>query len=159
MATFLLKLTLVIAVAISQAIGGVSCCCLARAISESLAGFSGVSRCVGGTDSLSKSQPACPKCCARRSCTAPKKNVAVTAKKCSNVCVKNEQQCTCVKLQISSDVPSNPITVVQQIQLTCGLPGTGGPVLGSELPRLPDYKVPFRFGGNFWQSFACVWKN
>lgn len=147
-----------IAVAISQAIGGVSCCCLGRAFSESLSGFSGPAPFVM-TEGSSVTRPACPKCSARTLNGSPSKSDVVSQTICADERVENEQRCNCAKLEILSNAPGDPVSVERDIQLGFGILCVGEPLPRVESLRLSDFKVPVRFGGHSWQSFACVWRN
>lgn len=159
MAAPLLKLTLMIAVAISQAIGGVSCCCLSRAFSESITSFKGETARSCDLASLPESRPACPKCSARKPSGSSYKAEIVSKTKPGDVRFEKEQRCRCAKLEIRSSAPGEPFSVERVSQIAFGIICVVEPVLCIELLRLPDFNVPVRFGGNSWQSFACVWRN
>lgn len=157
MATIILKLTLMIAVAISQAIGGVSCCCLGSAFSESLSGFSGPAPFVM-IEGSSAARPACPKCSARKLNGSTSKSDVVSHTICADERVENGQCCNCAKLEILSNFPGDPV-VERDTQLGFGILCVAEPLPRVESLRLADFKVPVRFGGHSWQSFACVWRN
>lgn len=158
MAPIFLKIVLVFAIAISQAIGGVSCCCLGSALSESLFLTQGSSLHRGDVNPFSELQSACPKCRTRDLSGASEKRVSVAKNKFSYPGVGRDSRCNCDKHEISSDVPSEPVSVKHSVQLSIQLFRVKVSIF-DQVRRLHDYNVPIRFGGHSWQSIVCVWRN
>ncbi len=153
-----LQFVLLLAVAISQIFGGISCCCLGRSL---LLPFSNAANAVADSP-VSVSQPAgeaaCPKCAARPrhdSVTSPGTRAEVNGAR-TQLC--EDGQCRCVKY-VSFANTQNESTVVQSFDSSVV------DVVASDLPRFLDqapvrkFEVPIRLGGHSWQSIACVWKN
>ena len=157
-----LQVVLLFAVAISQIFGGISCCCLQRALSPDNLAASGatVSELFSQPDFsavLQKQQTGkCPKCSSRQS------SPAIVVKTTSNehrakIC--EDGHCRCVKLVNSVNIPSDPPTPNQDSHAWVSLVLDVKPEREVLTRVLAKYEVPVRFGGRSWQSIACVWKN
>jgi len=155
MSPFSLQFVLLVAVAASQIFGGISCCCLGKAI------FPPVAYAANGSQPATQpvQRARCPKCAARTShqspasLSKPVKQLSDPAKVCENI------QCRCIKAVNSASTPNDPSVHQPTVY---GLVGTiPAPLLTSadRTPAARKFKVPDRLGGRSWQSIACVWKN
>lgn len=158
MATHFLKIFLLFAVATSQTIGGVSCCCLGRAVTESL--LAGIAR-----DSLRvndafllESRSSCPKCVARKAIGSRVKSIAREKKSCHLPHLGADDQCRCFKLELNSIASSDPDFVDSFSHLKAKLHSESFDEQSLASFRLKDHKIPPRYGGRSWQSIACVWR-
>jgi len=159
MATYFLKIFLLFAVAISQTIGGVSCCCLGRVVTESLlAGLSGDAPRVDDLYLL-EARSSCPKCAARRAIGSKVKSTAREKKSCHLPHLGADDECRCVKLELNSITSSDPEFVDSFSHLKAKLHSESFDEQSLTSFRTKDLKIPPRYGGRSWQSIACVWKN
>jgi len=160
MATHFTKIVLLFAVAISQTIGGVSCCCFGRAVTESLlASIAGDTVRDNNDACLLESLSSCPKCAARKAMGCTDKFIAREKKCCQIPHLCADDQCRCVKLDLSSNAPSDPVSVHSFSHPTAGLHSANFDDHSLALCRLQEHTIPPRYGGKSWQSIACVWNN
>ncbi len=160
---FPLQCILLIAVAISQIFGGISCCCLRNVIFASIGESSFSKSGVQSKDSTAfdgpNSKVACSKCASRES-----RKSLVTAGRENYPCLYRPQigednQCRCVKPTINPSNSTEPPSFHPNVQLAVA----HDPVVNTQRDIVKllnrNYAVPIRFGGHCWQSIACVWKN
>jgi len=160
-----LQVVLLIAVAISQIFGGISCCCLGRTLVADLntASNATASELVSPQESSSvletRQTGKCSKCWAKKS--SPTGTEKTFSKQIYdhyvNICEDGE--CRCVKLAVKASTPSSPPSLSNDSLAWLS------PVLGVKPEReglthiFAKYDVPARFGGRSWQSIACLWNN
>jgi hypothetical protein len=153
-----LQLVLLFAVAYSQIFGGVSCCCLSRALFMSWTHSSEVSSPSGSEASTAgpADSPKCPKCAASRTSSESGTPEVKGGRTCT---LSDDYQCRCAKLAASAGVhtdPFSPINVPHELASSANLWNVV-PAAKAEVSRSDG--MPVRFGGRSWQSVACVWKN
>jgi len=160
-----LQVVLLIAVAISQIFGGISCCCLGITLVADLniASNATASELVSPQESSSVLQTRQTGKCSK--CWAKKSNSTVTEKTSSHrlhdhhVKVCQDVECRCVKLAVKASTSSSPPLLSHDSHAWVS------PALGVNPERevlthiLAKYDVPARFGGRSWQSIACLWNN
>lgn len=158
-----LKLVLLFAIAISQIFGGISCCCLGKAVCSAFRGEDAAMRVVrsDSVESASKPQSSsrCPKCAARTSVRAVVEIRNNGNPHCNRTYASENNQCRCVKLTINSSNPTDAPSFHPDVQNAVAhdpISNTHGRI---DNPPSRNYAVPIRFGGHSWQSIACVWKN
>jgi hypothetical protein len=157
LSSLVLRVVLLFAVAYSQILGGISCCCLSRMIVAGVTASSDVAP-SAETDLSAVSKlpaPKCPKCASSQ--TAAARSVSATGVQAYGVAGGSE--CQCAKRYF-----------VAIVQLEPRSPAASAPFLTMPLAIwCRDYievrschhraEVPIRFGGHSWQSIACIWKN
>lgn len=152
---------LLLAVAYSQILGGVSCCCLGRSLLESISGTPHAVATDGApSKSVATQQAPCPKCAARP--TGKTDEAVRSATKTSrplHLGTCQGGQCNCSKLVLNASEPPESVSVpAKTIAWASVAVGSHKPVAIS-LSNFGKFEVPIRFGGRSWQSIACVWKN
>jgi hypothetical protein len=156
------QLVLLVAVAVSQICGGISCCCLGRSMfgQGSFVGDVAVGKAGSENVPMAASRPTsgCPKCASRatRQSTAHGQSTG-RADHHPKLCEDNE--CRCVKLTINANTPNDPpssndVSLAWTVPIKDTVPSRVPIALGSR-----KFEIPVRFGGHSWQSVACVWKN
>jgi len=156
MSSVTLHIILLLAVAYSQIFGGVSCCCLSRSIlvgSYSSSEYPPSSE-QGPASTNAPSVPKCPRCAASKSSVA--KSFDANGSPATSIAAGSECQCAKASSHAALQLePRAPSVTVHFIALP---PATWDLVPVEEQKAWQRHEVPFRFGGNSWQSMACVWK-
>ena len=153
-----LQLVLLLAVATSQILGGVSCCCLTRELSASWTKAGSVGA-LNGQERLAASKPGdpkCPKCAASRAANASNTK---KGKSDGSRSVSDNNQCRCAKIAAPAGVQTESfsLSVAPHALATSTVIGNAIPTVKADVAR--RYEKPVRFGGHSWQSVACIWKN
>jgi hypothetical protein len=152
---------LLLVVAYSQVLGGVSCCCLGRSLVEGICGMplaTGDAE-VAGSNSIATQPPRCAKCTAR-----PTGKPAISAQPAaktssrSGLGVCQGGQCNCGKFVLNANEPTVPVSVSAKSFGWVSVVFTPKIVLIAP-SCVGKFEIPLRFGGRLWQSIACVWKN
>jgi hypothetical protein len=157
-----LQLVLLVAVAVSQIFGGISCCCLGRSLfgQASSVGEGTVREAGSESVPVAASLPTsgCPKCALRatRQLTASKQSSG-KADHFPKLC--EDDECRCVKVTNNASPPNDPpssndVSLTWAVPIKDTVPSRVPIALGSR-----KFEIPVRFGGHSWQSIACVWKN
>jgi hypothetical protein len=163
MSSIPLQIVLLIAVVISQILGGNSCCCLERAIFSALAddGSQATEAFRNSEASPSPQQSQkwnCPKCSVRKASPAIP-DLGAQKLQCRLPQFGEDVECRCIKLSNNANTPSGPFS------LKLDLPTWSNQVHLARHKRevvslvFRKYEVPIRFGGHSWLSIACIWKN
>lgn len=153
------KYLLLMAVAIGQVFGGVSCCCLGRMIESRLGVQSAiaVSAITGPEGAVAKDRARCPRCMSKGGETAKASNIASALEKGKRC---GSPECRCSKQTLIADAPKavEGLLVKHQECFIDLVPDCL--CLGGERATgcLLTYAIPLRHGGNSWQSVACVWR-
>jgi len=163
MSPLILKICLLFAVATSQIFGGISCCCLGRAVCSVLLHGEAASQVAqsyaGGIVTAKRPSSSCPKC--RSQTSGPV--VAETSKhgepSCNRSFASEDNQCRCVKPTLNASNPTDPASFQPDVQFAVADEPIAKIHREVDKPLSRDYAVPIRFGGHSWQSIACVWKN
>jgi hypothetical protein len=159
-----LKFVLLIAIATSQIFGGISCCCLGKSVCSAFLDNHTPAR-VDESDSVQsvstpQSSSRCPNCAARTSVRAVVETRNNGNSHCNQTYATEDNQCRCVKLNINSSNPTDPPSFHPDVQNAVAHdPFANAHREIDSLLLNRDYAVPIRFGGNSWQSIACVWNN
>jgi hypothetical protein len=165
---------LLMAVAFSQILGGVSCCCLGRSLSASFQSDSSnrVSSAVP-SEAVKLNRVQCPKCQTQirsehgfacpdsapdDSASNSASNSAMVLEQGLHAC--NDGQCNCTKLVLNASksnsadsIPERPIEWVYSLSLASPM------FFHPSGWRISKFEAPLRFGGRCWQTIAGVWKN
>lgn len=153
------KYLLLVAVAIGQVFGGMSCCCFGRMI-ESRLGVQpaiAVSAIAGPEGAVAKDRARCPRCMAKDAGAEKTSKIASAlekGKRCGG------PECRCSKQSLIADTTK----VVEGLLVKhheCFIDFVPDCLcLGGERAtgHLLTYAIPLRHGGNSWQSVACVWR-
>lgn len=160
MLQFPLKLVLLLAVAMSQVFGGISCCCLGRTLfgNRPAVEDSAIQRCEAGAKSVSKKKAVknCPKCAGRSRSVVWSESVKRASDRPS---VDGESTCRCARIEFKASSEIEPVSI-QANEKTVGTLGLSSVnPMGSRVLDARRFEVPVRFGGRSWQTIACVWKN
>jgi hypothetical protein len=153
---------LLLAVAYSQILGGVSCCCLGKSLFASInqrlqVYDSGVFSSGAGVTERAR----CPKCASPSSTGSAEKQSRPGSRSLlqTDLSACQDGQCNCSKLVLNASEPREPVSVPRTSigweTPSVTFPGSSTLVLSN----LGRFEVPLRFGGRSWQSIACVWKN
>ncbi len=145
------------AIAFSQILGGISCCCLSKVLS--LAGtLVAKAECTGPASMLAErewSRPACLRCLTSRQLTVRDQEMVTDV----GIVLTSDQQCDCSQVLLRAVVPDEPRTVVS-VKSLFAVPFEIRPArLAVQINQVARGELPVRFGGHSWRSIACVWKN
>ncbi len=159
----LLKISLLFAVATSQIFGGISCCCLGRAVCSVFlhddADSQAVQSDAEGRATTKRPSSSCPKCRTRTSGPVVVETSEHGKPSCNRSFASEDNQCRCVKPTINASNPTEPASFQFDAQFAVADEPIGKIHRKVDKPLSRDYAVPIRFGGHSWQSIACVWKN
>ena len=157
----ILHSVLLMAVAYSQILGGVSCCCLGRSFLESISGKQPATAeaDVASSKSLASQPARCPKGTARPT-VKTSDSVRSAAKSLFPSClICQGAQCICSKQVLSASEPPKSVSVpAKSIAWACVAFASIKPT-ATAVSSFGKFEVPIRFGGHSWQSIACVWRN
>ena len=140
---------LLLTVVCSQVLSGVSCCCLARSLTAG-------SR-VEATTPDAAQAPRCSKCAAHRQ-SASTKVIGHKVPCPSGDLQSHGSTCSCSKLPLiasQSDDQVPPVSISAWIVPAFSASSASSLTLSS----IDRYELPSRFGGETWQSIACIWRN
>lgn len=140
---------LLLTIVTSQVLSGVSCCCLARCLTMA-------QRQVGALDAMPA--PKCPKCAASHVSASLAKASSCHGQTQNGEVDSRGQGCSCNKAPLIASQSD------QQQVPNVGLLYWMGPFPSAsfssvEFIRANRFILPARFGGEAWQSIACVWRN
>lgn len=157
---------LLLAVALGQIFGGISCCCLPKV---AIAAWSKVftepiavsQHCVTTTEGVDESVPRCPRCSkggsAKQTITGDQCTVAADGFGKQLACQADD--CRCLKLDIGVGLQKDQVTKGTVID-RAELPANDFFLFSASRSVSADRSdIPIRFGGHSWQSVACLWKN
>jgi hypothetical protein len=162
MNSVLSHLVLLLAVVSSQILSGNSCCCLGRASQTSL----NVGKTNASSATLSQQKTAtskgatkssCPRCSASQDAirVSPQRGKDFAKQSGVRAQVGQDVQCRCVKQCFKANNPRVQHSLLTVFQF-------GNVPEKTDEPRIPltfshKFEIPLRFGGNSWQSVACIW--
>lgn len=142
---------LLLTVVTSQVLSGVSCCCLARSLTTT-------QRQVEFAAPDAATIPRCPKCAASRVPVSAAKSESCHGQSQSGDVRSHGKGCSCNKAPlIASQTDDLLLPSVGLISWIGAMPTAYLSCV--EFLRVNRYELPSRFGGEAWQSIACVWRN
>ncbi len=145
------------AIAFSQIIGGISCCCLSKVLSTT-GTQDAQAECIAPTSMLVErewSRPACPRCLTSRQLAVRDQGPVPDA----GSVLASDQQCDCSQVLLRAVMPDEPRAVVS-VKSLFAVPFEIRPArLAVQINQVARGELPVRFGGHSWRSIACVWKN
>jgi hypothetical protein len=164
-----LVMMLLLAIAYSQILGGITCCCLVRSISGRIAILNNVSNSEPNSCAVSDSDVAekptsfrCPKCAARSNAqTSDTPVVAAKDSSKSNGVSEFDAPCSCSKFHFVGNECSEPPT----LKFKNGGADWVAPLLPSHSAHIlqvrnqygsPPLLLPSKHS---WQSLVCVWNH
>ena len=158
---------LLLVVACSQILGGVSCCCLGRSLVQSFRGASShvVASAAVSSNTVATDHVRCPKCLNQARGKTNISKPEATTKDASGIRAGNEgqasdeAQCNCTKRIVNLGEQNDRVSVpVQLIGWASEALVASSPFV-QNLSSLGRFEAPHRFGGRSWQSIACLWRN
>jgi len=163
MSPLFLKIFLLLAVATSQIFGGISCCCLGRAVCSVFLQDDAASQAVQpdgeGMATTKRPSSSCPRCRSRTSGPVEAGTSKHGKPSCNRSFASEDNQCRCVKPTVNASTPTEPASFQIDVQFAVADEPIAKIHREVDKPLSRDYAVPIRFGGHSWQSIACIWKN
>ncbi len=155
MSSLTIHIVLLFAIAYSQIMGGVSCCCLSRAVLANFAAARDVAS-FGDDQAIPKTAlvAKCPRCASSKAAAVK----GVHVQQLERCCIGRGDDCQCCKVSAIAIVRAEA-RYVSFVGPFIAIPA----LIWGFVPRegrvlMPGHGVPIRFGGTSWQSLAGVWR-
>jgi len=155
-----LQLVLLLAIATSQILGGVSCCCLGRSVAtfDALHNTSTTAASTASLETKQSRQPACSKCVKRDRQKAHPTSLDATSPTCHDIVSDANDKCSCHQVEPNACSPKVSASPERSLTFFVCDSLLSQPADRSA-HRIRKADAPCRIGRHSWQAIACIWTN
>lgn len=160
MLNFALQLVLLLAIATSQILGGVSCCCLGRSVAalDALYNTSATAASAASPEIKHARKPACSKCTQRNHQKSRPTSIAVVIHTCHGNASDINDECRCQQVEPNACSPTIAVAPARCLTSFAYESLLTQPT-DTAATRTSKADVPCRIGRHSWQAIACIWTN